>query len=116
MFQGHRVEANEGAQLKHPPVWEETLIKKYQKEISDLKQELQQLKLGMKENPYMLAPNQKDLVNMKLQRYACFIIREDVNIGKQEVGVPLSDLGLRCIVGDEADGVPEFSIWYVVLA
>lgn len=39
---------------------EKSLIKKYQKEISNLKQELQQLKRGM-------APNQEDLVNMKLQ-------------------------------------------------
>ncbi|PWA96635.1 P-loop containing nucleoside triphosphate hydrolases superfamily protein [Artemisia annua] len=46
---------------------EKSLIKKYQKEISSLKQELQQLKRGMKENQYMLAPNQEDLVNMKLQ-------------------------------------------------
>ncbi|KAF5780429.1 putative plus-end-directed kinesin ATPase transcription factor bZIP family [Helianthus annuus] len=46
---------------------EKSLIKKYQKEISSLKQELQQLKRGMKENSYMMAPNQEDLVNMKLQ-------------------------------------------------
>ncbi|XP_071731361.1 kinesin-like protein KIN-7E, chloroplastic [Rutidosis leptorrhynchoides] len=39
---------------------EKSLIKKYQKEISCLKQELQQLKRGM-------VPNSEDLVNMKLQ-------------------------------------------------
>ncbi|XP_017243666.1 kinesin-like protein KIN-7C, mitochondrial isoform X1 [Daucus carota subsp. sativus] len=46
---------------------EKSLIKKYQKEISILKQELQQLKLGMMENPLVVAPNQEDLVNLKLQ-------------------------------------------------
>lgn len=49
---------------------EKSLIKKYQKEISILKQELQQLKLGMMENPLVVAPNQEDLVNLKLQ--VCF--------------------------------------------
>lgn len=46
---------------------EKSLIKKYQKEISSLKQELQQLKRGMMENPYPIASNQEDLVNLKLQ-------------------------------------------------
>lgn len=46
---------------------EKSLIKKYQKEISILKQELQQLKRGMMENPLVVAPNQEDLVNLKLQ-------------------------------------------------
>lgn len=46
---------------------EKSLIKKYQKEISILKQELQQLKRGMMENPLIAAPNQEDLVNLKLQ-------------------------------------------------
>ncbi|KAJ8773395.1 hypothetical protein K2173_028572 [Erythroxylum novogranatense] len=46
---------------------EKSLIKKYQKEISCLKQELQQLKRGMVENPYMPASSQEDLVNLKLQ-------------------------------------------------
>ncbi|KAK3002117.1 hypothetical protein RJ639_021305 [Escallonia herrerae] len=46
---------------------EKSLIKKYQKEISTLKQELQQLKRGMMDNSYMMAPNQEDLVNLKLQ-------------------------------------------------
>ncbi|CAL5386934.1 unnamed protein product [Camellia sinensis] len=46
---------------------DKSLIKKYQKEISCLKQELQQLKRGMMENPYMMASNQEDLVNLKLQ-------------------------------------------------
>ncbi|XP_031273127.1 kinesin-like protein KIN-7C, mitochondrial [Pistacia vera] len=46
---------------------EKSLIKKYQKEISCLKQELQQLKLGMIENHYVAASSQEDLVNLKLQ-------------------------------------------------
>ncbi|XP_031473876.1 kinesin-like protein KIN-7E, chloroplastic isoform X1 [Nymphaea colorata] len=45
---------------------EKSLIKKYQREISSLKQELQQLKRGMMERPY-LSSNQEDLVNLKLQ-------------------------------------------------
>lgn len=46
---------------------EKSLIKKYQKEISCLKQELHQLKRGMMESPYMAASSQEDLVNLKLQ-------------------------------------------------
>lgn len=46
---------------------EKSLIKKYQKEISCLKQELHQLKRGMMESPYMAASTQEDLVNLKLQ-------------------------------------------------
>ncbi|WOL11843.1 kinesin-like protein KIN-7E, chloroplastic [Canna indica] len=46
---------------------EKSLIKKYQREISCLKQELQQLKRGMMENPYLITSNQDDLVNLKLQ-------------------------------------------------
>ncbi|KAK3013093.1 hypothetical protein RJ639_008154 [Escallonia herrerae] len=46
---------------------EKSLIKKYQKEISTLKQELEQLKRGMMDNSYMMAPNQEDLVNLRLQ-------------------------------------------------
>ncbi|KAH7567906.1 hypothetical protein JRO89_XS07G0183300 [Xanthoceras sorbifolium] len=46
---------------------EKSLIKKYQNEISCLKQELLQLKRGMMENPYMAASTQEDLVNLKLQ-------------------------------------------------
>lgn len=46
---------------------EKSLIKKYQKEISCLKEELQQLKRGMTQHTYMMAPNQEDLVNIKLQ-------------------------------------------------
>ncbi|CAN6440063.1 unnamed protein product [Victoria cruziana] len=45
---------------------EKSLIKKYQREISSLKQELQQLKRGMMERPY-ISSNQEDLVNLKLQ-------------------------------------------------
>ncbi|KAH9757070.1 kinesin-like protein KIN-7E [Citrus sinensis] len=46
---------------------EKSLIKKYQKEITFLKQELQQLKSGMMDNPHMAASSQDDLVNLKLQ-------------------------------------------------
>ncbi|KAG8389762.1 hypothetical protein BUALT_Bualt01G0012300 [Buddleja alternifolia] len=46
---------------------EKSLIKKYQREISNLKQELQQLKRGMLEKPNLTAPSQEDLVNLKLQ-------------------------------------------------
>ncbi|XVE60299.1 hypothetical protein DITRI_Ditri05aG0117700 [Diplodiscus trichospermus] len=46
---------------------EKSLIKKYQKEISSLKHELEQLKRGMMESPYMAATTQEDLVNLKLQ-------------------------------------------------
>lgn len=46
---------------------EKSLIKKYQKEISSLKQELQQLRRGMMENPNMTPTTQEDLVNLKLQ-------------------------------------------------
>lgn len=46
---------------------EKSLIKKYQKEITYLKQELQQLKSGMIDNPHMAASTQDDLVNLKLQ-------------------------------------------------
>ncbi|XP_010268983.1 PREDICTED: kinesin-like protein KIN-7C, mitochondrial [Nelumbo nucifera] len=46
---------------------EKSLIKKYQREISSLKQELQQLKRGMMENPYLVSSNQEDLLNLKLQ-------------------------------------------------
>ncbi|XP_055960089.1 kinesin-like protein KIN-7C, mitochondrial isoform X2 [Mercurialis annua] len=46
---------------------EKSLIKKYQKEISCLKEELQQLKRGIMENPHMPASSQEDLVTLKLQ-------------------------------------------------
>ncbi|KAF5725318.1 centromere-associated protein E-like isoform X1 [Tripterygium wilfordii] len=46
---------------------EKSLIKKYQNEISFLKQELQQLKHGMMGNPFVGASTQEDLVNLKLQ-------------------------------------------------
>ncbi|KAF7830069.1 kinesin-like protein KIN-7C, mitochondrial [Senna tora] len=45
---------------------EKSLIKKYQREIHDLKQELQQLKHGIMENPN-IAVSSQDLVNLKLQ-------------------------------------------------
>ncbi|KAF7816839.1 kinesin-like protein KIN-7C, mitochondrial isoform X1 [Senna tora] len=46
---------------------EKSLIKKYQREIHDLKQELQQLKRGIMENPNVAMSSQEDLVNLKLQ-------------------------------------------------
>ncbi|XP_077249754.1 P-loop containing nucleoside triphosphate hydrolases superfamily protein [Tasmannia lanceolata] len=46
---------------------EKSLIKKYQREISSLKQELQQLRRGIMEKPYFIASSQEDLVNLKLQ-------------------------------------------------
>lgn len=46
---------------------EKSLIKKYQKEISSLKQELDQLKRGMVEKPHAAVSTQEDLVNLKLQ-------------------------------------------------
>uniref|UniRef100_A0A2N9F5H3 Uncharacterized protein n=1 Tax=Fagus sylvatica TaxID=28930 RepID=A0A2N9F5H3_FAGSY len=46
---------------------EKSLIKKYQKEISSLRQELQQLKHGMMQNPDMAVSTQEDLVHLKLQ-------------------------------------------------
>ncbi|XP_054788466.1 kinesin-like protein KIN-7C, mitochondrial [Prosopis cineraria] len=46
---------------------EKSLIKKYQREIHDLKQELQQLKRGILQNPNAAVSSQEDLVNLKLQ-------------------------------------------------
>ncbi|PIN16990.1 Kinesin-like protein [Handroanthus impetiginosus] len=46
---------------------DKSLIKKYQREISNLKQELEQLKHGMMEKENLVAPSQEDLVNLKLQ-------------------------------------------------
>ncbi|KZV23207.1 hypothetical protein F511_05046 [Dorcoceras hygrometricum] len=46
---------------------EKSLIKKYQREISNLKQELQNLKSGMMEKQNLMVPSQEDLVNLKLQ-------------------------------------------------
>ena len=52
---------------------EKSLIKKYQKEISCLKEELQQLRHGMMGNGCILPTDQEDLVNLKLQ--VCFIFK-----------------------------------------
>ncbi|KAL6650591.1 hypothetical protein ACP70R_009516 [Stipagrostis hirtigluma subsp. patula] len=46
---------------------EKSLIKKYQKEISCLKEELEQLRRGMMENGYAPPTDQEDLVNLKRQ-------------------------------------------------
>jgi hypothetical protein len=49
---------------------EKSLIKKYQKEISCLKEELQQLRCGIMGHGNTLPTDQEDLVNLKLQ--VCF--------------------------------------------
>lgn len=49
---------------------DKSLIKKYQKEITNLKQELQQLKCGVTENSNMDSSVQEDLENLKLQVWA----------------------------------------------
>ncbi|KAK4801646.1 hypothetical protein SAY86_022133 [Trapa natans] len=46
---------------------EKSLIKKYQKEISSLKEELNQLKLGMMGNSYTNSSAEEEYVNLKLQ-------------------------------------------------
>ncbi|OAE31373.1 hypothetical protein AXG93_3789s1140 [Marchantia polymorpha subsp. ruderalis] len=46
---------------------EKSLIKKYQKEISSLKQELEQLKRGILEKPYMVTTSQEDLLTLRQQ-------------------------------------------------
>ncbi|CAI0393167.1 unnamed protein product [Linum tenue] len=46
---------------------EKSLIKKYQKEISSLKQELHDLKRGMMENPRTASTTEEDLVTLKQQ-------------------------------------------------
>lgn len=46
---------------------EKSLIKKYQREISNLKLELQNLKSGMMEKQNLTLPSQEDLVNLKIQ-------------------------------------------------
>jgi hypothetical protein len=56
---------------------EKSLIKKYQKEISSLKEELQQLRRGMMGNGGILPTDQEDLVNLKLQ--VCYICYLTVN-------------------------------------
>ncbi|KAI3915607.1 hypothetical protein MKX01_015432 [Papaver californicum] len=49
---------------------EKSVIKKYQKEIASLKEELQHLKQGVREKPYAVASNPEDLVSLKLQMEA----------------------------------------------
>lgn len=49
---------------------EKSVIKKYQKEITSLKEELQHLKQGATEKPYAVASNPEDLVSLKLQMEA----------------------------------------------
>ncbi|KAI3980332.1 hypothetical protein MKX01_003871 [Papaver californicum] len=49
---------------------EKSVIKKYQKEITSLKEELQHLKQGVMEKPCAVASNPEDLVSLKLQMEA----------------------------------------------
>ena len=60
---------------------EKSLIKKYQKEISSLRHELEQLRQGMMESPYMAATKQEDLVNLKLQVCCCSLMTIDSHNG-----------------------------------
>lgn len=60
---------------------EKSLIKKYQKEISSLKHELEQLRQGMMERPYTAATTQEDLVNLKLQVCHCSLMNFDSYTG-----------------------------------
>lgn len=46
---------------------EKSLIKKYQKEITSLKTELEQLKRGILEQPYVLRENTEDLAHLRQQ-------------------------------------------------
>jgi centromeric protein E len=43
------------------------LIKKYQKEITSLKTELEQLKRGIMEQPYVVKENSEDLAHLRQQ-------------------------------------------------
>ncbi|KAK3427624.1 hypothetical protein EUGRSUZ_F03803, partial [Eucalyptus grandis] len=63
----HRSKHVEVKASQNKIVDEKSLIKKYQREITTLKEELQQLKHGMMGNPYTSASAQEDLVNLKLQ-------------------------------------------------
>lgn len=63
----HRSKYVETKAFQNKIIDEKSLIKKYQKEISCLKEELQYLKRGMMEKPYIIESNQEDLVNLKLQ-------------------------------------------------
>lgn len=51
---------------------EKSLIKKYQKEISSLKEGLNQLKRGMMGNCYMNSSAEEEFINLKLQVCAIF--------------------------------------------
>lgn len=46
---------------------EKSLIKKYQKEITSLKTELEQLKRGIMEQPYVVKENSEDLAHLRQQ-------------------------------------------------
>ncbi|XP_057836682.2 kinesin-like protein KIN-7E, chloroplastic isoform X2 [Cryptomeria japonica] len=63
----HRTKHVEIQAAQNKIIDEKSLIKKYQKEIQNLKQELDQLKRGMTEKHYLVAPGQDDLVTLKQQ-------------------------------------------------
>ncbi|KAL2652994.1 hypothetical protein R1flu_021122 [Riccia fluitans] len=55
---------------------EKSLIKKYQKEISSLKQELEQLKRGILEKPYVVTTSQEDLLSLRQQLEAGHLVKQ----------------------------------------
>ncbi|XP_050365006.1 kinesin-like protein KIN-7C, mitochondrial [Argentina anserina] len=63
----HRSKYVEVKAAQNKIIDEKSLIKKYQREITSLKEELQLLKRGMMETPNVPASTQEDLVNLKLQ-------------------------------------------------
>lgn len=64
---------------------EKSLIKKYQKEISSLKEELQQLRRGIMGNGSTLPTDQEDLVNLKLQVCLTFYSTANLTFGELSV-------------------------------
>ncbi|KAL0369271.1 UNVERIFIED_CONTAM: Kinesin-like protein KIN-7E, chloroplastic [Sesamum calycinum] len=73
---------------------EKSLIKKYQREISNLKQELQQLKRGMMEKENLMAPSQEDLVNLKLQVGANNLYHSLLSVESRLISAVYSKFGL----------------------
>jgi len=50
---------------------EKSLIKKYQKEITSLKTELEQLRRGIMGQPYSVKENSEDLAHLRKQVWNC---------------------------------------------